>query len=72
MISAKSADGNAEANCAVTVKDDAGVGLVLVGSDSEMEVYDLQGRMVGTSVQGLKAGIYIVKQGGTTSKVAVN
>ncbi len=51
---------------------DAGVGAVLVGSDSEMEVYDLQGRMVGTSLQGLKAGIYIVKQGGTTSKVAVN
>lgn len=71
-ITAKSADGNAEAFCTLTVKDDAGVGSVLVGNDSEMEVYDLQGRMVGTSLAGLKAGIYIVKQGGITSKVAVN
>ena len=29
---------------------DAGVGAVLVDNDSEMEVYDLQGRMVGTSL----------------------
>lgn len=45
---------------------------MLLGNDSEMEAYDLQDRMVDTSLQGLKAGIYIVKQGGTTSKVAVN
>lgn len=34
-------------------------------------VYDLQGRCVGATVKGLPAGVYVVKQGKTTSKVIV-
>lgn len=34
-------------------------------------VYDLQGRCVGATVKGLPAGVYVVKQGKTTSKVFV-
>lgn len=34
-------------------------------------VYDLQGRCVGATVKGLPAGVYVVKQGKTASKVIV-
>ena len=44
------------------------------GADSQRNptrVYDLQGRCMGATVKGLPAGVYVVKQGKTTSKVIV-
>lgn len=39
-------------------------------TDGAAAVYSLQGAKVGTSVEGLPAGIYVVRQGGKTFKVA--
>ena len=38
-------------------------------SNAPVEVYTLGGVKVGSSLNGLQKGIYIVKQGGTVKKV---
>ncbi|MDE6536236.1 MAG: leucine-rich repeat protein, partial [Muribaculaceae bacterium] len=40
-------------------------------ADGPMEVYNLRGVKVGTSVDGLAPGLYIVRQGSKTTKVAI-
>lgn len=59
------------ATCVITITDPtSGVAL---GSDSEapVQVYDLAGRYVADKVEGLGAGLYIVRQGNDVKKVRV-
>lgn len=49
---------------------DSGVDVVL-SSDAPMAVYNLSGSQVGTSVEGLAPGIYIIRQAGKSLKVVV-
>lgn len=52
--------------------DNEGVGDVAAdGAGSSVEVYNLQGRKVADSLDGLGSGIYIVRRGRAVSKVAV-
>ncbi len=39
--------------------------------DAEVEVYDMRGVKVGNSTEGLPHGVYIVRQGCDTRKVAI-
>ncbi len=62
-VTATSADGNCQASCLVTVKDDSGVDGVL--TDEVYTVFNLQGMLllkgVGIEeVERLPAGVYIV------------
>ena len=36
-----------------------------------VEIYDMSGKMIGTQIKAVKAGVYVVKQGAKTAKVAV-
>ncbi len=49
----------------------AGVDDIVVGGDGVSEVYNLNGVFVGNSVEGLPAGVYIVRRGDKVEKVLV-
>lgn len=61
--------GGKTATCTLTVTKSTGVDAL--DSDNEMQVYDLNGHYVGEKVEGLKAGIYIVRQGNSAKKLVV-
>ena len=55
----------------LTLDGGDGVDDIMSETDAASEVYNLAGQRVASSTEGLDAGIYIVRQGNKTSKVAV-
>lgn len=51
--------------------DDTEDGVAEIAADSETEVFDLQGRRVSNSAEGLNAGIYLMRNGDKTVKMVV-
>lgn len=71
-IIVKSADGNSEATCIVTVDSEYnGVESIFNDSKWSNEVYNLNGYKVSDSTDNLAPGIYIVRQGAKTYKISV-
>lgn len=56
--------------CNVTVNEDGGVEEIILDSDS-LEIYTVSGVYAGKRLEGLKSGIYVVKQGSKTIKHVV-
>ena len=58
--------------CRVTVtKETSGIGEIVAG-DAPYEVYDLSGVKLGDSLEDMKPGFYIVRQGGTARKLKIS
>ncbi len=56
----------------ITYTYDTGSGVNEINADAaDQEVYDLSGRRIGTSLDGVTPGIYVVRAGGKATKVAV-
>ncbi len=55
----------------LTLANGDGVDDITTDADAATEVYNLAGQRIATSTEGLDAGIYIVRQGNKTTKVAV-
>ncbi len=70
-ITVRSADGNAEATCAVTVLSQSGIESVSTDCTAEVEVFNLTGVKVADSTEGLPAGLYLVRRGSAVRKVTV-
>ncbi len=70
-VTAKSADGDFEASCAVSVIPSAGMEAIEVEDNDDIEVFNLSGVRVSNSINDLPGGLYIVKQGTKVSKVFI-
>jgi len=70
-ITVRSADGNTQATCAVTVLPESGIESVAAGGAAELEVFNLNGLKVADTLENLPAGIYLVREGSTVRKIVV-
>jgi len=48
-----------------------GIAATMVSDNGGRQVYNLSGQSVGTDLQALQKGVYIVREGGRTRKVQV-
>lgn len=70
VITAATTDGsNLKAECQVSVF--AGIDDILCDTSIPVEIFNLQGVKISTTIEHLPAGLYIVRQGNTVKKVAV-
>lgn len=60
-----------KAEATVIVKDSEGGINDVIAVDENVTVYDLKGRKIANSLEGLTKGVYIVREGASTRKIAL-